>query len=473
MHMKSERRPTSFPRGWRWFAIGCLIVDVWVAPISSTATGTVIQTLQISTAINTAASNSSVLTLRQAISDALQANPGILAGKRDIQASLEEVTASKGTLYGEMDAAMTYQHLNDPQLLRPLSGPITPAAMSTMPFAQDQLHVGVTYTYPLYVGGKLQTRIKIARLGVVQARDLLTGTSTDVIYNVTALYVQCQALSGDADAMQQEIEELSATRKDIALGVKVGNRPEVDLLKVDDRISEAQSNLVNVRAQQKKLIDAMFALMGRSVKTYPSLEPLPSSLPELPSDDSELLALARQRSSIKIASSQVSQAKERISLAQAEIDPSVALQASYFQHIDASIMDRTKETWYVGMAINFPLIDGGLRRAELSKSKEQEKAAQERLESVKLQADVDLQNAITSWQVALEQIKASNSQFAAAHEVTRIEQLRYDTGAGDIEDLLRARTREVAADSAQINAKALAILSEAQISRVTEKEIVR
>jgi outer membrane protein TolC len=458
-----------------WSKAACLsaICLVWTTTLCASAQVHAQAPVQATAIMQNSSSGSGALSLQEAIKEALHANPGILAVNKDIQAASDEVKASRGLLFGEVDAQMTYQHLNDAQLLRPMSGPITPAAIGGMPFAQDQMHLGVVYAYPLYVGGKIDTRIKIAQLGVEQARALLTGTTSDVVYNVTALYIQSQALTGQAKAIQQEIDELNVTRKDTALGVKVGKRPEVDLLKIDDRISEAQSLLTSILSQQKRLISAMMAVMGRSGNEQPSLEPLPETLPQLSANDSDLLKQAQDRSSIKIASFQTEQAKKRISLARAEIDPAVALQASYFQHVDPSVMDRTQETWFVGLAVNFPLIDGGFRRSELARSKEEAKAYQNRLIGVKLQADVDLQNALTSWQSAQDQVKAADAQFASAHEVGRIEQLRYDTGAGDIEDLLRARTREVAAESAQISARALVIVSGAQINRVTEKEIVR
>lgn len=212
-----------------------------------------------------------VLTLESAIAEALRSNPGLQAASRQVDAARKQVSVARGQLYGELDAVLTAQHLNDAQLLRPMSGPFTPALASTMPFAQDQLHVGFAYSYPLYVGGRITDQIRIAELGVEKARELLTGTRWDTIYNVTALYSQTQALAAQANAVQQEIEALDTTRRNLELAVRIGKRPEVELLKTLDRIEEAQAAKSGVLAQHRKLMALLMAVLGRNPTASPAL----------------------------------------------------------------------------------------------------------------------------------------------------------------------------------------------------------
>jgi outer membrane protein TolC len=155
------------------------------------------------------------------------------------------------------------------------------------------------------------------------------------------------------------------------------------------------------------------------------------------------------------------------------MEPNVALQATYLRHADTSYLDQSKEYWYVGLQVGFPLFDAGSRRAGVSAAQREAAAAKHRLETARLQSLSELQAALAAWQAARQQMAAANAQYDSAHEVARIEQLRYDTGAGDIEDLLRARTREVGAQTAQITARAQIIMSGAQINHVTESEVAR
>ena len=62
--------------------------------------------------------------------------------------------------------------------------------------------------------------------------------------------------------------------------------------------------------------------------------------------------------------------------------------------------------------------------------------------------------------------------MTAGTEAARIEQVRYDTGAGTIEDLLRARSRAEGARAALASARANLVISAARINTIAEKEIL-
>lgn len=413
------------------------------------------------------------ITLQQAVDEALRASPALLAVGHQAEAARKQVGVSRGALYGELDAVASTQHYSYAQLIEPMQGPLTPASSAAAPFAQDQAHIGVVYTYPLYVGGRIQNQVRIAELGAARARELLTGTRSDVAYNVTALFVQAQALQAQVAAVQQEIEELTVTRKDLELAVKVGKRPEVDLLKVLDRISEAEAARDGLLAQRTRVLAGLMALMGRSPHLQVTLAPLPEKLPALAKDEGSLLSSAESRSTVRAAKLAAAQSDREIAVARSQLEPNVAIQANYMRHADWSYVDNSKESWFVGLQIGLPLFDGGSRRAGVAAAHREAEAAKQRMEAARLQSLSDLQAALAAWRAAQQQMVAANAQYDSAHEVARIEQLRYDTGAGDIEDLLRARTREVAAQTAQINARALIIVSGAQINHVTESEVAR
>ncbi len=411
------------------------------------------------------------LTLDAAVQEALRANPKVQAATRQVAAAQQQTRAAKGQRYGELDAVLTAQHLNDAQLLRPLAGPVTPAAMGTLPFAQDQIHAGVAYSFPLYVGGRISNEISIAELGTDRVRALLRGTRSDIAYNVTALFAQAQALAAQAQAIGREIDELNTTRSNLELAVKIGKRPEVDLLKTIDRISEAEAERTEVLAQQKTVVSALMAVMGRDPSSEPTLAPLPEATATLTASEAALKSSTANRSSVVAASDSVKQANRRVAAARSALVPNVFVQANYFEHTDAS--DLSSDTWFVGLLASYPVFDGGSRRAEVSRRREEEKAAQADVEAARLQAEAELQSALAAWRAAADQAKAASAQLAAAREVARIEQVKYDTGAGNIEDLLRARTREVGAESSEIAARARITVSGAQINRVTENEVVR
>jgi hypothetical protein len=67
---------------------------------------------------------------------------------------------------------------------------------------------------------------------------------------------------------------------------------------------------------------------------------------------------------------------------------------------------------------------------------------------------------------------AAKARVAAGIEAARIEQVRYDTRAGTIEDLLRARSREEAARAAQASARAELVIAAERLNTIAEKKIL-
>ena len=61
--------------------------------------------------------------------------------------------------------------------------------------------------------------------------------------------------------------------------------------------------------------------------------------------------------------------------------------------------------------------------------------------------------------------------MSAGAEAARIETIRYDTGAGTIEDLLRAEARAAGAEAALARARAQVLSAAARINSLVEKEV--
>ncbi len=413
------------------------------------------------------------LTLEDALQEALAQNQRISSAEHGYAAARDQLRGTRAKLYGELDAVISVQALNDAQLLRPLAGPVSPTAIGKLPFAQYQLHTGLTYNYPLFVGGKLAYQIEISRLGATIARLMLAQSKADTIYNVTTMYVEAVALAKQQTAVTAEIRDLHETQNHVSLAVSIGKSPGVDLLKVTDRLEESRARLTSIVAQQTRVLAMLSAMLGRDGDHMVTIGDLPVALPVMTVPPSVLLVSAAHANSVISANAVAAQAHNGVGVARADLLPTVQLQLSYFQHTDPGYPMASQETWFIGLQVGMPLMDGGSRRSGLARAKQQSYAADAQAREAKLETEAQLKGAIADWDAAQQQLTATDAQLKAANEVARIEQLRYDTGAGNIEDLLRARTRQTSAESNHIDAKAAVFLAAAEINHVVDQEVVK
>jgi outer membrane protein TolC len=131
------------------------------------------------------------------------------------------------------------------------------------------------------------------------------------------------------------------------------------------------------------------------------------------------------------------------------------------------------ETWGASVSVSFPLFEGNARFKRTDAARQRQAAARETLSQVRLKVRAELQEALAKLDAARAALDAASVRVAAATEAARIEQVRYDTGASTIEDLLRARARGESARTARATARGDLLIAAERINTVVEKQVVQ
>lgn len=413
------------------------------------------------------------LTFLEAVAEALKLNPGLAAAGHQAMAAQHDASAMARTRWGELNAIGSYSYLNDDQLIRPLSSELLAQGIANLPFDRSQGQYGVGYQFPLYLGGKLNNQIRIARLESQKAESLLEGNRWQVRFNVASLYSTAQALDQVLISLAEQIAALQQTRTRLDEMVQLGKRPEVDRLKVVDELEGAKGQRANVRADRIKVGALLLSVLGRDPAAGVAVDALPVRSLLLTSDHQPgLKARAADNSAVRSARLAAEQADGGVRVARSEFRPKVYAGANYLEHTGTEI-DRTLETWGASVSVVLPLFEGNARFKRMEAARQRQAAARELLAEAQLKVQAELQDALATLDAAHSNLDAAKAQVAAATEAARIEQVRYDTGASTIEDLLRARAREKGARAAVASAQASLVTAGERINTVVEQEVVQ
>ncbi len=414
------------------------------------------------------------LTLDAAVSRALAANPTLKALHSRSAAALKTAKAASRTRWGTIDAVASYTRDNDDWITRPMSKQLVLGAggFGNMPWDRNQTHYGITFQLPLYLGGKLKNGIKIAQLQSQRAGALLTGTRWQVRFNATSLYTATQSLDAVHAALQELIASLQKTKQRLDIMVQAGKRPEVDRLKVLEQYQDAIAQRESIAATRTKVASLLLALMNEPPGRGLDVDPLPDrspvlveSVPQLIQDLDHVSPVRRARLAAAMASSQ-----ERI--ARSAFLPNVVVSGNYMQN-DAPSIGNALDTWQFSVGVKLPLFAGGSRFERLGAAKENAHAALMSLDAIRLQVEAQLRDALARFTAAQAELEAAHARVAAGTEAARIEQIRYDTGAGTIEDLLRADARSEEAKASLARARAGIVQAAERINAIVEKEAVK
>jgi len=411
------------------------------------------------------------LSLDDAISEALAASPGLQAVGSTAAAAESEAKAARRQRWGTLDGVASYNYFSDDIIVRPISRQLLAGGFASLPFDDQQWHYGVVAEVPLYVGGKLSNGIRIATLSSEKSQALLEGTRWQVRFNVISLYAAAQGLNAVDDALARQIAALESTTSHLELMVEAGKRPDVDRLKVVEELEAARADRAAVLANRRKVGALLLSLMGREPTGRVEVDPLPRAMPKLTEPVADLRAGLDEVSTIRQAQFALEQAESRVGVATSEFLPKFVARGNYMVNAGQSL-DRNYNTWAVSLGVLVPLFHGGARVEHRAAAKEKRAAAEHALEKAQLDTAAKLEDGLAKLDAAHIAVHAAEARVAAGTEAARIEQIRYDTGASTIEDLLRARAREQGARADLARARAQALTAGAHINSIVEKEAV-
>jgi outer membrane protein len=410
--------------------------------------------------------------MTDAIERALDANPGLMAAAQRARSADRGAAESFRRHFGDVEAVGWTSRYQDPQILRPISESLLENGIGGLPFARDQVHYGLTFEVPLFVGGKLLAGSRLARLQADEAAVLLEGTRWQVRANVTSVYAAAQALAAVTAAYGEEVASLEETGRRLRLMVDQGKRPEVDLLKATDALEEARAQLADARADRVRVTALLGALLDYPPDQPLTLDPLPDHVPALPDDSLQWGGMIEDASAVTAAELRVSQATSATRVALSEFLPKVSVRGNVIEHAGSSVTG-TERTWELTLAASVPVFAGGRRLAAYQSAAAGERAATLTLRQIQLQQRAEIRAALARFQAARISLDAARKRLGAAVEADRIEGLRYDSGAGTIEDLLRTHARASAAEAALARSKGDVLGASEQINALVEREIVR
>jgi len=412
------------------------------------------------------------LDLDEAVALALDQRPAVQAVDYQAQAAHSKIGDVSRTRLGGVDAMASASRFDADRLLIPMSSQLLASGLPNAPFDRDQIHYGVTYQVPLYLGGKLSAGIEIAKFEAAKAEALRDGTRWQVRFNVTSLYAGVQTLDEAVHSSESLIQTLEAVQKRLELMVREGKRPELDLLKVKDQVAEARAEHAGLEAQRTHAASLLLALLGESPNRPLTVSPLTEKEPRFLVPADNLAALAEASSPVRRAVLTRNQAASGIKAARSRFLPSLVGQASYFgHHADAAGDDPT--TWELSVGVKLPVFTGTARFEELAAARARRRASDQSLKLARLRREAELTDALARLEAARTSLDAARARVASAVEAARSEQISYDSGASTIEDLLRARTREEAAHTARARARGELKTAAEQINAVVETEVIR
>jgi len=311
---------------------------------------------------------------------------------------------------------------------------------------------GVQLNQTVSLSGRELTALGISRQFVTKSKYDVTAVREDYLLRfVASAYYNVLMARKVLEIAESNLERLSKYRDAAEKRLRIGEVTKTALLRAEGELSGAKSD----RLQAQNGLELAVAVLARNVgiKDDFTLREGAAAEGEVPAVNVFRERAFAMRADLKSMEVQKQIAADQIKYAEGAFWPTVSASAGYVgfdQHPPTSGLNR--ESIYGGVALNFPIFDGGLRRAEVSEAKARERQAAFFYEDLKKGIGIEVQTAYLDLVTQKGILQFLDDQLAFARDNYQAVARQFDFGLSNSLDVLDANTLLVSAETKAVSA---------------------
>jgi len=318
---------------------------------------------------------------------------------------------------------------------------------------------GLSVEQPIYMGGKVNSAYRMAKIGEEIAGLDEVKTRAEVILQSDEAYwtyVQTLELAKTAHAYKALVDHLLV---DVQNAFDAGMKPRNDLLKVQVKLNEAELKVLQAENGIRLARMNLCHVIGLPLTTELSAEsPLDNgTLNGIPEAD------ITDRPEYEMLTKQIELKEQQVRLARSEFLPNVGV-AGNFGYANGlklngdKLLDKTSFSAVVSVSI--PIFHWGEGRNKVKSAQAQRNIAAYQRDDLSEQMELELRQVRNQLDEAQVEVVLTTRSLGQAEENLRESRNRYEAGMETMSDHLEAQTLWQQASSDLIRAKTAARLSE-------------
>lgn len=305
---------------------------------------------------------------------------------------------------------------------------------------------GIRAEETVSLSGRELTALGISGQNVTKSRHDLTAIREEYLFrHVAVAYYNLLMAQKNLEIADANLLRLQKHRNAAEQRLKIGEVTKTALLRAEGELSGAKSE--SLQAQNGVEL-AMAVLASNAGITAPyRLRDVPAAEEEgraLFFFREEALAARADLKSVEVAKQM---AADQVRFTEGASWPTLSVFGVYAgadQHPATSSLNRA--SIYAGLSLNFPLFDGGLRKADVAEAKSREKQAALQVEEVKKGIDIEVRSAYLDVVTQKGILLFLNDQLLFARDNYRAVERQFSFGLANSLDVMDANTLLVSAE---------------------------
>lgn len=326
---------------------------------------------------------------------------------------------------------------------------------------------GLSVRQPIYMGGKIQTSVKIAKIATIISGLNEQKTEAEIILHVDEAFFSCIKVEESVKSAVAYQKVLSEFYRQMENACQSGMKSRNDLLKVQVQLNEAELKL---RQSENGL-----RLARMNLCYYIGL-PMNSQNIFLTDDFEQTNGLSMRSSDVSarpeyaMLQQQVELKKRNVTLVRSDFLPQVTAMVSYNYTHGMQLNSTTlfsKPSFMGGVSVNIPLFNWGEGRRKISAARREVEIASNQFEDMSEQMQLELMRVINNYDESILEVALTQKSLTQAEENRTESGNRYEVGVETLADYLQAQALWQKAQSDLVEARSKQRISYTQYLKAT------
>jgi len=305
--------------------------------------------------------------------------------------------------------------------------------VSAYNYFSNRLSVSV----PLYTGGKLESLIDQAKLGVDASNLNLAATQQQIKLSTTTAYFGVLQTRNLVDIAKQTVDDFSAHLQNVEVMYNTGTVALPDVLQTKVRLANAQNNLIKSQNAYDLTIYHLNNMMGLPLRSELQLKENMSYQKYAPSLDDSIAYALEHRPEMTQGQVAIKIAQDQIKVANSDKAPTVVLSGNNAWN-DMEFAGTKNSNWTMNLTATFNVFDSGRTDAQIKQARSgatiAETQARQNADTISLEVSdgyLSMREAEKRMDTSYVAVEESEQNFDIAKE-------RYSAGIGTNLDVMDA-----------------------------------
>lgn len=383
---------------------------------------------------------------------ALDYNHDLKAAEKNIAVSMEVEKSARADLKPKLSGAANFQYTGNPMEL----ALDIPSMGLTKTIEGKQLNYGgsLTMLQPVYTGGRVLESIRMAQHQQSFAGNQAEAVNAAVCYQTDIQYWSTVARREVVAVAEDFRNSMTALVNTIRERVEVGLVDPQDLLMAEVKLNEAEYQLLQAQSNFETGRMALNSMIGVQLENPTEVDAL---IPMVVVNDSVWISTGAGRPEVRMAYDRIQIAESTKKLNDARFKPQfyVGVEGSYSSP-GYNFKKDLDPNYAVYAKVSVPIFEWGKRKSEKRASSFRVGMAEDNLNKVMDQVELEVGIARKALAQAVERVHLSESSLAKAEENEAKAMERYNEGKVSVVEVIEAQTYRQTSQVNYVQAKAAA-----------------